>query len=66
VRANREQGSSWQVNRSGGLFPTYFSSRNASHTVSVTLPGGHVDEFEFHAHAEAAPAIVPLQELSAV
>ncbi len=46
LRVNREQGSGWQVNKSGGFFPTYTLVPNQSHVVSITLPDGKVEQFD--------------------
>ena len=54
VRSNRVQGTGWRVERSGFSFilvPT------DAHTVSLTLPGGRVEEFELEVTPQVSPVV---------
>ena len=46
IRAERNQGLAWQVNRSGGFFPTFSFTPLRSHKVSISLPDGKTEEFD--------------------
>jgi hypothetical protein len=46
VRANRVQGTAWEVTASGGFFPTYSLVGDDQHKISVTLPNGKVEDFD--------------------
>lgn len=62
VRANREQGSGWYVDRIGGGFGAYVLKSSAEHSVSVTLPDGNVETFDL----VISPAVSPLTPLETV
>ena len=63
VRANREPGSAWRVDRSGGPFPTYTLVATDAHTLSLTLPDGKVEEFDF-TPTPTSSRLVPLEFLT--
>ena len=64
LRVNREQGSAWNVNRSGGFSPTYSFAAADQHKVSVTFPDGKVEEFDLTL-SPASSLIFPLQFVTA-
>ena len=64
LRVAGVQGSRWQVDSSGGVFPTFTSSPTGNHKVSITLPDGKVEEFDFTPQP-SAQALVPFTELVA-
>jgi RHS repeat-associated protein len=65
VRANRVQGTAWQVNKSGGFFPTYTLAPSDDHKVSVTLPDGKVEEFDL-TPTPSSSVLLPLDTVTAV
>ena len=64
IRANREQGTGWQVNRSGSFFPTYTLVPTDAHKVSLSLPDGRVEEFDLVPEPSSS-VLFPLQFISA-
>ena len=64
ARANRVQGTGWQVTRSGGFIPTYFLSGTDQHKISITLPDGKVEEFDLTPNPSSSQ-LYPLQFLTA-
>ncbi|MBI3245681.1 MAG: VCBS repeat-containing protein [Deltaproteobacteria bacterium] len=61
VRANRVQGTGWQVNKSGLNFRLVSADQ---HKVSLTLPDGTVEEFDLVV-TPAASFLLPLQTVTA-
>ncbi|MBI3801747.1 MAG: PASTA domain-containing protein, partial [Deltaproteobacteria bacterium] len=64
VRANRVQGTGWQVNRQGGGLGTFFLVPADQHKISLTLLDGTVEEFDL-TPTPSSSAIRPLQSLTA-
>lgn len=64
IRPNREQGSGWVVNHSGGAFGVFSLARVGEHKVSLTLPNGKIEEFDMVVNPSASP-LVPLQTVTA-
>jgi len=64
IRPNREQGSGWVVNRTGGAAGVYSLVREGEHKVSLTLPGGKVEEFDMAVSPSVSP-LFPLQTTTA-
>ena len=66
IRPNREQGSGWVVNFTPGIGGTnsYSLAPVGQHKVSLTLPGGKVEEFDL-VFNPAASFLVPLQTTTA-
>ncbi len=62
LRPNREQGSGWLVNKSGGS--SYSLVATAPHTVSLTLPDGKVETFDL-AVTPTGSVFVPFTALTA-
>ena len=63
IRDNGTQGTGWRVAQSGGAFATYFLQPSRAHKVSLRLPGGIVEEFDF-TPTPSSQALVPLRFLS--
>jgi YD repeat-containing protein len=64
IRPNREQGSGWVVNHTGGAFGAFSLVRVGDHKVSLTLPGGKVEEFDMFVNPSVSP-LFPLQTTTA-
>jgi RHS repeat-associated protein len=61
VRANRVQGTGWQVNKSGLNFLLVSADQ---HKISLTLPDGRVEEFDLQI-TPSASFLLPLQTVTA-
>ena len=64
VRVTEGQGEGWQVNRSGGFFPTYTMVATDTHKVSVTLGDGRVEEFDLRPDPPSS-VLLPFQFMTA-
>jgi RHS repeat-associated protein len=64
ARANRDQATRWQVNRSGGFFPTYTLVPTSPHRISITLPDGKIEEFEL-TPTPSSSTLIPLDFVTA-
>jgi hypothetical protein len=47
LRVTGSEGTGWFENKSAGIFPTYSLEPTRKHLVTVTLPDGSVEEFDF-------------------
>ena len=63
IRDNGTQGASWHVAQSSGTFPTFFLQPTRAHKVSLRLPDGRIEEFDF-TPTPSSQALVPLRFLS--
>ena len=69
LRESRTQGETWHVDLIdrpgpfGTVIPTYVLVEDAPHKLSVTLPDGHVEEFDVRA-SQTENRFTPIQELS--
>lgn len=64
VRANREQGTGWEVQKIGGALGSFVLVGADQHKVSLTLPNGKVEEFDLVITPTVSP-LVPLETVTA-
>ena len=64
VKENRILGSGWAQLSTGGWLPTYYLQPDGEHYVSITLPDGRVEEFNF-TPTPSSQQLVPLSSTTA-